>query len=235
MNCNVPSLAPSCHLCPIWILHRGFLPVFTIIFDKTKLNDASLPNDTWKNHLSVHYCSFHLLSDRPPASAPISLLFFPFIIELAITHSANAHRCWNSFLYGKKRSWFEPWFDGEDVSWPLEGKWILVCAYLRHKTWAFGTTARQMPLGRREFHSQCRHLNWTNDGGQTWNRKVVSAMPEWKMSRWGRRWKHVQASSEGFIGALCCDVCSKRIIRLKNTWESVGGYVQGPTTIYSFK
>lgn len=39
------------------------LPVFTVIFDKTRLNDASLANDTWKNHLSVHYCFFHFLSD----------------------------------------------------------------------------------------------------------------------------------------------------------------------------
>lgn len=38
-------------------------PVFTVIFDKTRLNDASLANDTWKNHLSVHYCFFRFLSD----------------------------------------------------------------------------------------------------------------------------------------------------------------------------
>lgn len=70
---------------PFEIPHRGFLPVFTVIFDKTQLNDASLANDTWKNHLSVHYCFFRFLSDRPTASAPISVLFFPFIIKLGIT------------------------------------------------------------------------------------------------------------------------------------------------------
>lgn len=69
---------------PFEIPHRGFLPVFTVIFDKTQLNDASLANDTWKNHLSVHYCFFRLLSDRLTASAPISVLFFPFIIKLGI-------------------------------------------------------------------------------------------------------------------------------------------------------
>lgn len=34
---------------------------------KTRLNDASLANDTRKNHLSVHWCFFRFLSDcRPP-------------------------------------------------------------------------------------------------------------------------------------------------------------------------
>lgn len=84
-NWNVTSLTPSCHLCPIWIPHHGFLPVFTVIFDKIRLNDASLANDTWKNHLSVHYCFFRFLSDWPTASAPVSVLFFPFIIKLGIT------------------------------------------------------------------------------------------------------------------------------------------------------
>lgn len=31
---------------------------FSVICDRTGLNDASLANDTLKNHLSVHYCFF---------------------------------------------------------------------------------------------------------------------------------------------------------------------------------
>lgn len=54
--------------------------VFSVIFDKTGLNDASLANDTRKNRLSVHYCFFRFLSDW----FLLSLLFFPFIIKLRI-------------------------------------------------------------------------------------------------------------------------------------------------------
>lgn len=84
MNWKATSPTPSSHLCPIWIPHHGFLSVFTVIFDKTQLNDASLANDTWKNHLSVHYCFFRFFIRLTPP-APISVLFFPFIIKLGIT------------------------------------------------------------------------------------------------------------------------------------------------------
>lgn len=52
--------------------------MFSVIFDKTGLNDASLGNDSRKNRLSVHYCFFRFLSD----CFLLSLLFFPFIIKL---------------------------------------------------------------------------------------------------------------------------------------------------------
>lgn len=60
--------------------------LFFVIFDKTGLNDASPANDTWKNHLSVHYCFFRFfLSDR----LRLSLLFFPFIIKLKVIFAAR--------------------------------------------------------------------------------------------------------------------------------------------------
>lgn len=53
--------------------------MFSVIFDKMGLNDASLANDRRKNHLSVHYCFFRFfIRSIPP------LLFFPFIIKLTI-------------------------------------------------------------------------------------------------------------------------------------------------------
>lgn len=84
MSWKVTSPTPSSHLRPIWIPHHGFLSVFTVIFDKTQLNDASLANDTWKNHLSVHYCFFSVFYQIDPPTL-ISVLFFPFIIKLGIT------------------------------------------------------------------------------------------------------------------------------------------------------
>lgn len=73
-----------CFLLPICIWFEFLImdsSVFSLFFDKTGLNDASLANDTRKNHLSVHYCSFRFLSDW----FLLSLLFFPFIIKLRIT------------------------------------------------------------------------------------------------------------------------------------------------------
>lgn len=73
----------ACFHLPICIWFEFLImdsSVFSVIFDKTGLNDASLANDTRKICLSVHYCFFRFLSDW----FLLSLLFFPFIIKLSI-------------------------------------------------------------------------------------------------------------------------------------------------------
>lgn len=42
--------------------------MFSVIFDKTGLNDASPTNDTRKNRLSVHYCFFTVFYLMPPVA-----------------------------------------------------------------------------------------------------------------------------------------------------------------------